>query len=550
MNRVIRGMAGVLVALGASACASDYSLDFGGEPIAVQVSPQVMFVGHLETKELLVRLVNERNQAVPASFTVSEVSTGFTVTPDEDYRPDTVNPDHELESDAEQYQQRFFVTADDNREGSFKVSSGSFSTMVTVRAVPTNLGLLSSTTIATGEPVTLTLPGQMSFTPGGRAPTEISFPGDLDAEILEITDKSVTFLPPPGASGRAKATNLLIDYSPTLKIASLESLDQLARTNDKTSEFSNETPAIGEAVTVTIPTGTLASFTASTTVEFPDGGVALITAQSAKSISFIPIPGSKGIAIFDNIIYDNYPTNGPYELVSPDKIDVEAVTSVPLVYSSTTLGSTETATVTATGFSFDDDVTFNFGAVHGDAFTVSVSPDGSTATILVPTGMSGAMATVSNMHLNSLPAVNLANIPSSVAITSGSGYATLPGTGTSVYDGGGQPTFAVPAPGMGMFIADNPSFGDASWDGAAHPSSWYRLTVTGTGSRDMVMDWNSAADIDFFVVNSDGTALVVSRPTGAHPEVGSGTLTDGLVYYVIAELWSGTPPTELLVTIK
>ena len=85
MNRMIRGMAGLMVALGVSACGEDPSVDFGGDaPTKIQASPEVMFVTQGTPDALLLRLVDDRNRSTATSWEISNVSPGLTVELDEE----------------------------------------------------------------------------------------------------------------------------------------------------------------------------------------------------------------------------------------------------------------------------------------------------------------------------------------------------------------------------------------------------------------------------------------------------------------------------------
>ncbi len=72
MNRMIRVMAGLLVALGASACVSDPSLDYASDPSMIVADPEVVFITHGTQKQGRVRRVDERNRATPTEFTIIE----------------------------------------------------------------------------------------------------------------------------------------------------------------------------------------------------------------------------------------------------------------------------------------------------------------------------------------------------------------------------------------------------------------------------------------------------------------------------------------------
>ncbi len=238
MNRTIRGMAGLLVAFGVSACASDYSLQFETPPTQIQASPTVMFITSGDApKELLLRLTNDINQSVPASFTVSNVPAGLTVAHDDNYRPDFVNSSGTLEQPAQLVQQRYFVSADVPTGGmfTFTVSSGSFSQDITVRVLPIDLGAaLSATAPAIGDPVTITAPANLSFSTTPGKESTVNIPGGGDAVITDLSAKSITFLPIPGSSGVASVSNVTLDYAPTLSPMTLKttsSIDVPAVTN-------------------------------------------------------------------------------------------------------------------------------------------------------------------------------------------------------------------------------------------------------------------------------------------------------------------------------
>lgn len=141
MNRMIRGMAGLLVALGASACADDPSVEFGGDtPTKIQASPTVMFVNQGAREEILFRLVDDRNRSTPTSFEITNVGAGITVELDDEYRPDYIGSD-ELEFNPIQHQHRYYVTANDPVGTQFTVSSSGITQVIQVKVVPTSLPL-------------------------------------------------------------------------------------------------------------------------------------------------------------------------------------------------------------------------------------------------------------------------------------------------------------------------------------------------------------------------------------------------------------------------
>lgn len=303
MNRTIRGMAGLLVALGASACANDYSLDFGGPPTQVQASPETMFItSGAAPKELLLRLVNDRNQSVPAEWTVTNVPAGLTVVKDENYRPDYINPDDELIPDALQVQHRYFVSADIPTGGqfTFTVSSQGISRQITVRVLPTTLGAaLSAGTPALGEEVTITAPATMSFSDN----SVVSFSPGGNAVITSRSPTSISFLPRPGSEGPATVTNVTLNYAPTLSPQTLTTTSTImvpAVTNiplaySKTNLNGTETTQV-----------TAAGFKFRPNVSFSfNGRNAFVLSVSADSntATILPPPGLAGAtAVASNVL--------------------------------------------------------------------------------------------------------------------------------------------------------------------------------------------------------------------------------------------------------
>ncbi len=446
MNRMIRGVAGLLVALGASACSSDYGLDFETEPTQIQASPEVMFItSGAAAKELLLRLTNDINQSVPTTFTVSNVPAGLTVTHDDNYRPDYVNPDGTLQQPDELGQQRYYVSADMPTGGqvSFTVSSGGFSKDITVRVLPTNLG----------------------------------------------------------------------------------------------SALSSTAPAVGEEVTITAPANL--SFTSASTVNIPGGGNAVITAQDAKSITFIPIPGSDGVATVSNVTLDYAPTLDPRSLATVSTITVPAVASVPLQFSSST--PLTPVTVTATGFRFESGFTLTVGGKS--ATTVSVAGDGTSATVVLPPSTTGN-PTASGIHLSFLPSVSLSDIPAPTTLTLGA-----PAWNGALQDGTAAVLNAAAA-GTEVVVWDSwlqDNAGDAGfWGGNGR---YVKLVLTSGGTRQVCVGWNNDADVDMVVTAGSLGAYFAVSAGSANPECANITAGAG-TYWIAMGLYDGAKPDVVRISVK
>ncbi len=222
MKGLIRGVAGTVLVLGATACADDYSIDFGGAPTAVQASPEVMFLASGAQKQILVRLVNDRNQGTPTSFDVTNVGAGLTVTYDDQYRPEWTSNDTALVAPLVKEQQRYIVSANIPTGGqrTFQFTSGGLSGTVKVNITPTAIGLAGGPG-GLMEVVTLTAPGFIL-----RENFAINF-GELRAEVISVAEdgSSAQVRFPINVSGTPTIQNVAVSFLPTVTLASINNAE-------------------------------------------------------------------------------------------------------------------------------------------------------------------------------------------------------------------------------------------------------------------------------------------------------------------------------------
>ncbi len=222
MKGLIRGVAGTALVLGATACAEDFSIDFGGAPTAVQASPEVMFLASGAQKELLVRLVNDRNQSTPTSFDLANVGAGLTVTYDDQYRPQWSSIDPVLDAPLVKEQQRYIVSANIPTGGqrTFQLTSGGIAGTVQVNVTPTAIGLAGGPG-GLMEEVTVTAPGFIL-----RPNFAINF-GELRAEVISVAEdgSSAQVRFPINQSAAPTINNVAVSFLPTVTLASIANVE-------------------------------------------------------------------------------------------------------------------------------------------------------------------------------------------------------------------------------------------------------------------------------------------------------------------------------------
>ncbi len=550
MNRMIRGMAGLIVALGASACVTDPSVDYASDPSTIVLDPEVMFVTHGTEKQVFARLVDERNRATPTEFTITNVSPGLSVRVDSQYRLDYINGDS-LSWRPLQYQHRLWVasTAPTGAMGQFTVNAQGFSTTATARILPANLGTgVSSTSPAIGEVVTITAPANLSFTSNA---TVAIVDGNtvVNTVITDQSDKAISFVPFPGSTGVVRVTGVTLDYAPTLASRTLASASTITVPADPSSPtLSHTAPDLGTPVTITAGPGQ--AFSANSAVSFDPGGAAVVTARTATTLTILPRPGSGGVATVTNVIL----TDGEAELLgtftrttsNAFTTPVPAVTVISGTWSNAAPAVGTPVTFTSAQFKFLPTVAVNWGG-RGAAVT-AISPDSSSITVLPPVGVSGP-ATIVNAALNFLLEVPLAATPTAGGVATSAAHvaAKLPNS-EAIADETGDPaapsaTVGPNAPGA-AFIDGGSWAGGLDAIGGGGPNRWYKLEVTGpTRTRNFSVDWDglAGADIDLFVGDAD-VAQVIYRGTSARPETGSASIAAG-TYWIVVINWNnlGTP---------
>jgi hypothetical protein len=300
--------------------------------------------------------------------------------------------------------------------------------------------------------------------------------------------------------------------------------------------FSSNTPAWGEVVTMTAPSG--AAFAADAEISFATGAAdPLITERDPAGgfIRFIPAPGTTGVATVSGVFLSFAPGAGEFTLQTIETVTTDPVDAVPVDISDATPESGDAITITtAAPFAFDGDTEVLTPGGHALPVT-GVSPDGLTLTFEA-LGGDGTFA-VSGVLFDPIPGL-LLDLPMDEPVTVSSPF-------TGQNDPGTAPTIPLPAAVGDSVIVYDIGLAGGEWiyaiDGTAGERFEYRFSWAGTGVD---------PDIDFGVVNPAFTAFVASAGTAALPEVTSYTFASTDTYFVYAFIYDGAAPEFVKLVIK
>jgi hypothetical protein len=172
----------------------------------------------------------------------------------------------------------------------------------------------SAVTPAINQTVTMTVPEPLI----NLVVDSIVFPGQIPGRegdpqniVVAADSSSLTFVTPPNIAGSGTVVNFAFPGGFRLALPTRPPVTapNIGTTFDAT--FSNQTPAVLEAVTLTAPAG----FTFDDTTNITIGGNLAITqsvALDGSSVTFLPIPGSAGVASVDGVV----PTAAPLNIVT------------------------------------------------------------------------------------------------------------------------------------------------------------------------------------------------------------------------------------------
>ena len=527
MKRLLRGSVVLAVAVGFLSCSGDPTSDFR-EPSGIVAKPTIVFVDVGETKPVIASLQDDQGNQIASDFEISAVGSGLTVVQDTAFQ-------HTTAGSAIPNQVQFQVTGTAIANSSFTLNAGGESLVVPVRVVPSTVALgISNLNPAWGDTLTITAPAGGLFTDE----SEVTFAGAGLGDIVSLSpDRTqLVVVPGPNALGAVTITHTTVAFDESLDftIVSSDIVTSPALTAVE-GVFSNQTPALGETVTLTMPAG-VKVIPDSVIAEggfVLEGAIAprnLVVAADSGSLSFVPPPNSDSVLTIHGVIPALLP-QFPQILSTTGKVTTPVVASFAGTPTSATPagGAEVTLTMTTPGFTFDPGATATIGGAP--AFTSGVTA--TTISFIPAPGAAGQLA-VDGVVVAGFPILLPAD---GVTMTVGATVAARPGSDATTT---GPIINAPAAEGGSTLIYDAGTFPGSIFAPTADQA--YRLVVTAAGDYTVTAGWNNTADVDVAVCGaSDCSDADFFAATAANPETGTLTLTPG-TYFLVLDLFEGDAP--------
>lgn len=300
MKGIVRGVLGLALAVGMTACTNDDTVGIGGDFNNVDVDKNALFVGVGDSTAVLVRLVNDLRASTPAAFTVSNGS-GVRVTYDATYRPDYTQGDT-LIAPLVKPQQRYWVVGTGIGLNEVTFTSGGASTTIRAYVTPKNLGAaLSKTTgVVAGEVLTITAPAGLKFSPTSA----VTFTTGTAVITTRAADgSSISFIVGPGVTGPATVTLVQQTFSgaPAVSLVTTQVLAVPAVTVAPTT-LSSAAPSTGASFTVALGGGLRFSNTGKVLIGGVQAGIIALSADSSTATVVAPLNASGAVTYTDLVL--------------------------------------------------------------------------------------------------------------------------------------------------------------------------------------------------------------------------------------------------------
>jgi hypothetical protein len=552
MKRLLRGSVVLAVAVGFLSCSGDPTSDLR-EPAGITATPTTVFIDVGETKPVIASLQDQQGNQVAATYEITAVGPGISVVPDPTYQNTTagvVIPNAV----------RFQVTGNAIANSSFTISAEGQSLVIPVRVTPATVQIaVSNSTPAFGEAITITAPAGVLFTDS----SVVSFAGGPDAQIVAMSpDRTqLTIIPGPNVTGVVSVAHTTVSYDESLDFEITGTATDTVLTGVLTdltgAALSNQAPALGEVVTLTLPAGVKVipdSILPPGSIGSPDtiGVLAdsglivegatnprdVVVSADSSTITFVPSPNSDSIVTVRGVVRQELP-QFPQILSTTIKLTTPAVDSLPATLSSVAPAVNSPVTLTSTNgqFTFVDPAVV---AVAGDSTAIVTGQTASTITFLPGPGSTGKVGVGSVDVVGfGLPLTSTAPV-----ITTGTAVPVLPGKDATAT----APALTVPPLDGTSGLYDAGTFtGDVLGQGEdIVGDNVYRFVVTSAGDYTFTVNWGgTTSDIDLFFCAvadcSDVTNDSFFAASADNPESGTLTLAPG-TYYLVTELFAGTVP--------
>ena len=553
MKRLLRGSVVLAIAVGFLSCSGDPTSDFR-DPSAIVATPTTVFIDVGETKPVIASLQDNQGNQISADYEITDVGPGITVVQDTAFQH--TNAGVSIENSV-----RFQVTATAIANSQFTINAGGLSQVVPVRVTPSTVEIgISNPTPVLGDTITITAPAGALFTDSSI----VTFAGGPEGDIVSMSaDRTqLVVVPGPNVVGAVSVAHTTVSYNEALDftITSIGTITGQEITDLEGATLSNQTPILGETVTLTLPAGIRVLPVAAlppTSIGAPDtiGVLAdsgllvqgatnprdVVVTPDSSVITFVPAPNSDSTVTVRGVVHQNLP-QFPMILSTTLKVTTPTVDTFPSSVSTTTPAVNVPVVLTSTdpNYTIVDPAVV---AVGLDSNSFVTAQTASTITFLPMPGSTGALG---------VGAVDVVGfglpLPSSApAITTSATVPSLAGTNTP----GTAPALAVPAIGAVTALYDSGTFGYAApiFGGAfgTFPSRLYRLVVPAGQDITVTLNWNSPEDLGVYWFAADGITEPALDPAddggaGAHPEGVTNTFTAGTYLLAVVSFSATTAP--------
>jgi hypothetical protein len=327
MNRFRCRMVPVFALALAAACSDDSFTDIQGDLDRLVAAPTQLFIEIGETETVQVSGVDGQGNPLTFNYEVTDPGTGIDVRRDSTFLPVYVDDSTlQVPSVGERY--RFVVTGLAYGTTAFTVSAGGQDVTIPVQVVPQNgiTATFSNATPALGETVTITAPAGTRFSPTST----VTAPGEAQPAVISIAADGSSMdvvLPPNLTDAQLILNDVVTDAAPGVVFAptTTATITTPAVPNFP-GTFSNLTPGVNEAVTLTL---TGATFDPATTLLL-GAGAPTITDLTANTVTFIPAPGTTALLVAQGVILDALPQIA-LSLPAPDTDTIKVSADIPTI---------------------------------------------------------------------------------------------------------------------------------------------------------------------------------------------------------------------------